>query len=115
MWSPASAGLLRLAALAIVLLWAGLAEAQIAKAPSNVGVSPKGATARPTGKEEVNRRFDDGSTPLQWAVYRGDVAEAKRLLRLGANLKLANNYGVTAMTLASEVADTEMLKVLIEP
>jgi ankyrin repeat protein len=112
-WSPASAGLR--AAIAIALLAAtSLAEAQVTKSPSNVGASPRGATARPAGKEDVNRRFDDGSTPLQWAVYRGDVAEAKRLLRAGANLKLANNYGVTAMTLASEVADTEMLKVLLE-
>ncbi|HEY6924125.1 MAG TPA: hypothetical protein VI653_11705, partial [Steroidobacteraceae bacterium] len=26
----------------------------------------------------------DGSTPLQWAVYRNDVAEVKRLLAAGA-------------------------------
>ena len=31
-------------------------------------------------KEDVNRRNVDGSTPLQWAVYDGDVAEARRRL-----------------------------------
>jgi ankyrin repeat protein len=65
-------------------------------------------------KEDVNRREVDGSTPLQWAVYKGDVAEARRLLRAGANVSLANNYGVTPMTLAAEVGSTEMLKLLLE-
>ena len=65
-------------------------------------------------KEDVNRRNADGSTPLQWAVYNGDVAEAKRLLRAGADVTLANNYGATPMSLAAEVGNTEMLKVLLE-
>ena len=65
-------------------------------------------------KEDVNRRNADGSTPLQWAVYNGDVAEVKRLLRAGANVSLANNYGATPMSLAAEVGNTEMLKVLLE-
>jgi ankyrin repeat protein len=65
-------------------------------------------------KEDVNKRGPDGSTPLQWAVHDGNVAEAKRLLRLGADLKIANNYGATPMSLAAEVGSTEMLKVLLE-
>jgi ankyrin repeat protein len=65
-------------------------------------------------KEDVNRRNPDGSTPLQWAVYNGNVAEARRLLRAGANVTLANNYGATPMTLAAEVGNAEMLKVLLE-
>jgi uncharacterized protein len=67
-----------------------------------------------TAKEDVNRRNPDGSTPLQWAVFHGDIAEAKRLLRAGADVKVANKYGATAMTLAAEVGNTEMLKVLLE-
>ena len=65
-------------------------------------------------KADVNHRNPDGSTPLQWAVYNGDVAEAKRLLRAGANVSLANHYGATPMSLAAEVGNTEMLKVLLE-
>ena len=68
----------------------------------------------PTSEEDVNRRNADGSTPLQWAVYDGDIAEAKRLLRAGADVSLANNYGATPMSLAAEVGNTDMLKVLLE-
>ena len=63
---------------------------------------------------EVNQRGVDGSTPLQWAVYEGDVAEVRRLLDAGADVSLANNYGATAMGLAAEVGDTGMLKLLLE-
>ena len=67
-----------------------------------------------TAKEDVNRRAADGSTPLQWAVYHGDVVEARRLLRAGANVALANNYGATPISLAAEVGNTDILKVLLE-
>jgi len=69
---------------------------------------------RPASKAEVNRRNPDGSTPLQWAVYNGDLAEVKRLLRLGADASIANKYGATPMSLAAEVANTDILKVLLE-
>ena len=67
-----------------------------------------------TSREDVNHRNPDGSTPLQWAVYKGDVAEARRLVRAGANVSLANNYSATPMSLAAEVGNTDMLKVLLE-
>jgi len=72
---------------------------------------PPSASAK---KDDVNRRNVDGSTPLQWAVYNGDLAEARRLLKAGADVSLANNYGATPMTLASEVSNTDMLKLLLE-
>ena len=68
----------------------------------------------PSRKADVNRTNPDGSTPLQWAVYNGDVAEAKRLLRAGANVATANKYGASPMTLAADVGNAEMLKVLLE-
>lgn len=66
----------------------------------------------PTG--DVDRRHADGSTPLQWAVFEGDVAEVRRLLDAGADVSLANRYGVTATSLAAEVADTEILALLLD-
>jgi ankyrin repeat protein len=65
-------------------------------------------------KQGVNHRNADGSTPLQWAVYNGDIAEVRRLLKAGADVSAANNYGATPMTLAAEVANTDILKLLLE-
>jgi ankyrin repeat protein len=95
--------------------------ARVIVAASALAVLPTRATeaqprraGRAPAKEDVNRRNPDGSTPLQWAVYGGDVAEARRLLRAGADVSLANHYGATPMSLAAEVGNTDMLKVLLE-
>jgi ankyrin repeat protein len=95
-------GRLILAIVAASLMAAPLGEAQTSKsAPSQ-------------RREDVNRRNADGSTPLQWAVHAGDIAEVKRLLGAGADVSLANHYGATPMSLAAEVGNTDMLKVLLE-
>ena len=75
-----------LVALALLLLGFVLAQAL-------------GAAQTRRAKEDVNRQEVDGSTPLQWAVYNGDVAEAQRLLRAGAKVGQANKYGATPMSL----------------
>jgi ankyrin repeat protein len=84
--------------------------------PATVGRVPVSTEARRAGpaKEDPNKRDLDGTTPLMWAVNKGNVAEVKRLLRLGAKVSVANNYGASPMTLAAEVANTDILKVLIE-
>jgi uncharacterized protein len=98
---------------AAILAIASQGYGQTAKPPASAKASagPRPATVRGS---DVNRRNPDGSTPLQWAVYNGDVAEAKRLLRAGADVTLANKYGASPMTLAAEVGNAEMLKVLLE-
>ncbi len=62
---------------------------------------------------DVDQRNADGSTPLQWAAYEGNVAEVRRLIGAGADVSLANDYGASPMRLAAEVADTEVLKLLL--
>jgi uncharacterized protein len=89
------------ALLAVLLPGAGIGDTKVTD----------GVTDRVT---DVNHRNADGSTPLQWAVYEGDVAEVRRLLDAGADVSLANDYGATAMGLAAEVAHTEILKLLLE-
>jgi ankyrin repeat protein len=64
-------------------------------------------------QDASERRYRDGSTPLQWAVYDGAVAEVRRLLDAGAGVAQENRYGVSAMTLAAEVADTEIIRLLL--
>jgi ankyrin repeat protein len=56
----------------------------------------------------------DGSTPLQWAAYQGDVAEAKRLLKAGADVHATNIYGVNAMQLAADSANTQLIALLLK-
>src|SRR5262245_58796401 len=63
---------------------------------------------------DVNRREVDGSTPLQWAVYEENVAEVRRLLKAGAKVSLANNYGVTPMQLAAEIGNADIIKLLLD-
>jgi len=72
------------------------------------GAAPKGKTA------DVNRQDVDGSTPLQWAVYEGNAEEVQLLLKAGAKVSLANNYGVTPMELASEVGNARIIKLLLD-
>ena len=91
-----------LAVVAASLMASPIAEAQTSRAAS----SPR--------TEDVNRRNADGSTPLQWAVHAGDVAEVKRLLGAGADVSIANHYGATPMSLAAEVGNADMLEVLLE-
>ena len=85
-----------------------IGTAALAVAPLVAGIGGADETT------DVNHRNADGSTPLQWAVYEGDVAEVNRLLDAGADVTIANNYGASPMSLAAEVAHTELLRLLLE-
>jgi ankyrin repeat protein len=74
----------------------------------------KAAPQQSPAAADVNRREADGSTPLQWAVFKGDVDEVQRLIKAGANVALANNYGATPMGLAAEVGNARIIKLLLE-
>jgi ankyrin repeat protein len=71
------------------------------------------ATAGVTGSADEPRR-PDGSTPLQWAVFSGDLAETQRLLKQGADPQVTNNYGVNALLLAADIADTSLIQALLK-
>ena len=73
-----------------------------------------GAASAQSVRTDVNQRAADGSTPLQWAVYEGNIAEVRRVLKAGADVSLANNYGATPMGLAAEVGNAEIIKLLLE-
>jgi ankyrin repeat protein len=115
-----SRSIVGLTVLAATLACATVGHAQTAAAgaardPRRGPVSPaKTQSAQPAARADVNHRNPDGSTPLQWAVYDGNPAEVKRLLRAGADVSIANKYGATAMSLAAEVGNAEMLGLLLE-
>ena len=73
--------------------------------------SPLGEVVR---NLDVDERGPDGSTPLQWAVYDQDVDKVGTLIRAGADVNAANNYGANAMQLAAEVAHVELLDMLLD-
>jgi len=56
----------------------------------------------------------DGTTALEMAAFEGDVAEAKRLIKAGANVHAQNDYGVNAMQLAADSGNTEMIALLLK-
>jgi len=76
-------------------------------------VSPRAATQK-SAAAGVNRRGVDGTTPLLRAVYEVDAAEVRRLIKAGADVSLANNYGASPMGLAAEVGNAEIIKLLLD-
>jgi ankyrin repeat protein len=47
-------------------------------------------------------------------VYRNDVAEVKRLLKAGAKVGEANNYGATPMQMAAATGNTQIIQLLLD-
>ena len=55
-----------------------------------------------TAKADVNRCFQDGSTPLMAAAYNGDVRTIVTLVKAGAQLNTKNGEGSTATAIFME-------------
>jgi uncharacterized protein len=52
-------------------------------------------------KADVNAAEVDGSTAVHWAAYREQLEALDLLIAAGGNVKVANRYGVTPLSLAS--------------
>ena len=63
---------------------------------------------------DVNERLADSTTALHWAVHTGDADLVHRLIKAGANISAANDYGATPMSEAAERADAKILKLLLD-
>src|SRR5215470_3771328 len=50
---------------------------------------------------DINAAQPDGATALSWALYLDDRESADLLLAAGANVKTADEYGETPLTLAA--------------
>jgi ankyrin repeat protein len=64
-------------------------------------------------KPDVNQRTADGTTPLHWAVYHDNLDLITRLIKAGANVKTANDYGATPMSEAAVVGNVKVLRMLL--
>ena len=53
-------------------------------------------------------------TALHWAIYHDDPAMAEQLLRAGANVKAANRYGVTPLSLACTNGNGALVELLLK-
>jgi ankyrin repeat protein len=71
-------------------------------------------SAGATAEASAPAPYPDGSTPLQWAVFEGNIIEVKRLLAAGADPSVVNDYGVDAMQLAADASNTELLRLLLK-
>lgn len=73
-----------------------------------------GASAAPIAQTTIAQTTPDGATPLMQAVYQGDLAQTKRLLAGHAKVNAVNAYGVSAMLLAAEAANTQLIDLLLK-
>jgi uncharacterized protein len=56
----------------------------------------------------------DGMTALHWATYHDDLEVADLLVRSGANVKVANRYGVTPLSLACTNGNAAIVAILLK-
>src|SRR5450432_2057179 len=63
---------------------------------------------------DVNGAQPDGATALAWAVYLDDRESADLLLAAGANVKTADEYGETPLTLAAANGNAALVDKLLK-
>ena len=67
-----------------------------------------------TQKVDVNASQSDGTTALHWAVRQDDLETADLLIRAGANVKAANRFGATPLSLAATNGNAAMIEKLLK-
>jgi len=65
-------------------------------------------------KVDVNAPQPDGTTALHWAVRKDDLETADLLIRAGANVKAANRFGATPLSLAATNGNAAMIEKLLK-
>src|SRR5689334_14287818 len=65
-------------------------------------------------KTDVNATEADGTTPLHWAVYQGDVDLVDRLIKAGANVNAMNEYGSAPLAEAATTGNTTIIEKLLK-
>src|SRR5262245_17992604 len=63
---------------------------------------------------DVNAPQPDGTTALHWAAYHDDLELVTRLLAAHANVRVANRYGVTPLSVACLNGNAAMIERLLD-
>lgn len=63
---------------------------------------------------DVNEAQADGATALHWAAHWDDLETAEILIRAGANAEVANDYGITPLSLACTNRNAAMVERLLQ-
>jgi ankyrin repeat protein len=115
-FSRTVAGFIRTGTLlvALSLALAGTARAQSTLADRIQAGDRKAALEMIAAGANVNQTQPDGTTPLQWAVYRVDRELVDRLLKRGARANVVNRYGASPLHEAVRIASPELTGMLIE-
>jgi ankyrin repeat protein len=64
--------------------------------------------------DDVDRPQADGMTALHWASYHDNLDSARLLIEAGADVRLANRYGVTPLSLACTNGSGPMVELLLD-
>ena len=95
---------------AVVVAFAGAppdaaAQAALADAVAARRTPPRYASLL-AQNAEVDAKQGDGATALHWAAYRNDAETATALIRAGADVRAANDHGVTPLALGGPATAT---------
>ncbi len=72
------------------------------------------ALAAIADKVDVNAKSADGTTALHWAIYRDNLPLVQRLIKAGADVTTANEFGSTPMAQAAVVGDAAVIDALLD-
>jgi len=100
-------------ACAALLLAAGEAFASSGLADLIQAGESSAALATIEAGADVNAAQGDGTTPLHWAVYRGDVALVDALLAAGARADVVNLYGASPLSEAVKIGHAGLVERLL--
>ena len=63
---------------------------------------------------DVNETQADGTSALAWAVYHDDISSTELFLKFGADPNIANDLGVTPLSLACENGNATIISKLLQ-
>jgi uncharacterized protein len=99
---------------AVIVLSATSLQADSRLADAAMAPNPEAVRSLLKQKVDVNAPQPDGTTALHWAVRQDDLETADLLIRAGANVKAANRFGATPLSLAATNGNAAMIEKLLK-